>query len=132
MYIATSGGFFAVPKPELLVGVDDDRTREHALVGIERDRHGLLVPVDEVTARRVAPGHVAPAVAERVVLEEQVVDALVEDEPVGVVHPVLRGAEVVGRTVLRRVRRRRRDAEHREGGDDEQDDTVAVAQAWTR
>ena len=36
---------------------------------------------------------------ERVVLVEKVVDALVEDEPVGVVHPVLRRREVEGRPV---------------------------------
>jgi hypothetical protein len=56
------------------------------------------------------------------VLEEEVVDALVEDEPIGVVDPVLRGAEVVCGAVLRRVRRRGRRAECGKERDDEQDD----------
>jgi hypothetical protein len=56
------------------------------------------------------------------VLEEEVVDALMEDQPVGVVDPVFRGAEVVYGAVLRRVRRRGRHAECGDERDDEQDD----------
>src|SRR3954467_14337194 len=46
--------------------------------------------VDQVAADRVPPGHVLPLRAERVVLVEEVVLALVVDEPVRIVHPVLR------------------------------------------
>jgi hypothetical protein len=62
------------------------------------------------------------------VLEEEVVDALVEDEPVGVVDPVLRGAEVVGGAVLRCVRRCGRHAECGEDREDQQDDGERPAQ----
>ena len=82
----------------------------------------------------VAPGHVAPDVPERVVLEEQVVDALVVDEPVRVVHPVLGRAEVVGGPVLRRVvgrRGRRPHAQGGEHGDDEQDDAATASRTRT-
>ena len=53
----------------------------------ERDRQFL--PVDEIAADGVAPTHVAPGVAERVVLVEEVVFAVEPDQPVGVVGPVL-------------------------------------------
>src|SRR5215216_7915124 len=46
--------------------------------------------MDQVAADRVTPGHVPPLRAERVVLVEEVVLALVVDEPVRIVHPVLR------------------------------------------
>ena len=95
---------------------------------------GCCVPVHEVLARGMAPGHVAPDVPERVVLEEQVVDALVVDEPVRVVHPVLGRAEVVGGPVLRRVvgrRGRRAHAQGGEHGDDEQDDAATASRTRT-
>ena len=59
-----------------------------------RDRERLLLPVHEVGAGGVAPAHVAPAGAVRVVLEEQVPRAVVVDQAVGVVHPVPLGREV--------------------------------------
>src|SRR3954447_14176829 len=62
----------------------------------------------EITAHRVPPGHVAPRVAERVVLVEEVILALVVDEPVRVVHPVLRGREMELRAIRLAVRRRLR------------------------
>ena len=47
----------------------------------------------------MAPGHVAPDVAVGVVLVEEVVDAVVEDQSVGVVQPRVLGGKVHGRPV---------------------------------
>ena len=66
---------------------------DHFLVVLRNGQRELL-PVGQVGADGVAPGHVAPGVAGRVVLEEQVVPALVVDQSVGVVHPVLGRGEV--------------------------------------
>src|SRR3954449_3534882 len=62
----------------------------------------------EITAHGVPPGHMAPRVAERVVLVEEVILALVVDEPVRVVHPVLRRREMQLRAIRLAVRRRLR------------------------
>ena len=86
--------------------VDHDRAGEDVLdrtpLVVERlgDRERLLLPVHEVGAGGVAPAHVAPAGAVRVVLEEQVPGAVVVDQAVGVVHPVPLGREVQVRPVL--------------------------------
>ena len=53
-----------------------------------------VLPAHEVAADGVAPAHVAPAVPLGVVLVEQVILAVEEDQPVGVVDEVLRGREV--------------------------------------
>lgn len=47
-----------------------------------------MLPVDEITADRVAPTHVPPFVAEGIVLIEQMVLAVVIDQAIRVVHPV--------------------------------------------
>ena len=81
-----------------------------------------MLPVHEVAADRVAPGHVSPRVAERVVLVEEVVLALVVDQAVGIVHPVLRRREVelrperllIGRRTRRRRARRARERPERQ------------------
>ena len=62
-----------------------------------REGDGQVGPVQQVAADRVAPAHMAPLPPERVVLIEEVVLALVEDEPVRVVHEVLRRREVHAR-----------------------------------
>ena len=72
-----------------VLGVDDGRAREHPVLGGVRDCHAQLLPVDQVLGDGVPPGHVAPVRAFGVVLVEHVVLAVVVDEPVGVVHPVL-------------------------------------------
>ena len=79
--------------------VDHRATREDRLVSLLRDRDGQLLPVHEIAADRVTPRHVAPRVPERVVLVEEVILALVVDEPVGVVHPVLGRSEMKLRPV---------------------------------
>ena len=87
----------------------------------------------EVAADRVAPGHVAPRVAERVVLVEEVVLALVVDEPVRVVHPVLGRREVELRAIELLIARagRRRGVRHgarQRGHRDRERDGGAAAQ----
>ena len=74
--------------------VDHDAAREdhHALLFAQRDRQ--VLPVQHVGADGVAPAHMAPRLAEGIVLVEEVVLALVEDEPVRVVHEVPRRREV--------------------------------------
>ena len=59
-----------------------------------RERHRQMLPVQHVAADGVPPAHVPPLGAERVVLVEEVVLALVVDEPVGIVHEVARRREV--------------------------------------
>ena len=63
------------------------------------ERHGQFLPVDEVAADGVAPTHVAPGVAERVVLVEEVVFAVEPDQAVGVVGPVLARREMELRAI---------------------------------
>jgi len=47
-----------------------------------------MLPVHEIAADRVAPAHVAPFVAARIVLIEEVPFSLVEDQSVWVIHPI--------------------------------------------
>jgi hypothetical protein len=76
---------------------------EHHADVVRRQGDGLVLPAQQVGAGGMAPVHRAPHTAVRVVLVEQVVHALVEDQTVGVVHPVGGGREVVGRPPLGRV-----------------------------
>ncbi len=80
--------------------VHDDRPGEDLRVRGRLHGERLLGPLHEVGARRVAPGHVAPVAPVRVVLVVEVVGPVVEDEPVGVVHPVLGRRVVRGRPPL--------------------------------
>ncbi len=82
-----------------VVLVHNDAAGEDVLLCIGGDRQRLLLPVNKVLRCGVAPGHVPPGVTGGVVLVVHVVDALVEDEPVGVVHPVLCRRVVNGRPV---------------------------------
>ncbi len=110
---AEGEGLFLLAGRLLLAGVDGDERRvglgaeAGAVVLVEYDAAGKdhlvvvlgdgqreLLPVHQVGADRVTPRHVAPGVARRVVLEEQVILTLVPDQAVGVVHPVLRRGEV--------------------------------------
>ena len=60
-----------------------------------RERDGQFLPMHEIAADGVAPAHVAPRVAEGVVLEEEVVFAFEVDEAVGIVGPVAGRGEMV-------------------------------------
>src|SRR5215471_12336726 len=77
-----------------VVGVDDDAAGEDHGAIFFGNGYGQLMPVEEVGADGMAPAHVAPLVSEGVVLEEEMVFAVIEDEAVGIVGPVARGGEV--------------------------------------
>lgn len=62
------------------------------LVKVERLTHFL--PSHEVGAHRMAPMHVAPIPAIRIVLEKQVILAAIEDEAVRIVGPAPFGRKV--------------------------------------
>ena len=74
--------------------VDDGRAGVDRAQLVGLDGVGQLRPMDQVRADRMAPGHVAPVDSRRVVLEEHVVLAVVVDQPVGIVVPVLLGREM--------------------------------------
>src|SRR3954453_12256964 len=86
----------------------------------------------EITAHGVPPGHMAPRVPERVVLVEEVILAPVVDEPVGIVHPVLRRREVELRPVELLVGRGRCGARRRgrRGEAQRQHGERGYQQAW--
>ena len=82
-----------------LIPVVDERCSREAGAGrcIGKQHLGLLGPVHQVAADRVAPGHVPPRPAGRIVLVEQVVLAPVPDQAVGIVQPAGARGEVVAR-----------------------------------
>src|SRR5262249_41749390 len=61
--------------------------------------NGLMLPVDEILAAKMAPMHMAPCIAIGIELVEQVKRPLVKDRAVWVVVPVGRWLEVIDRTV---------------------------------
>ncbi len=82
----------------------DDRTARPAAIlirpaGSGSERGGLVAPLHQIRTRRVVPVNVAPQRAVGIVLVEEVVDSLPLDETIRVVHPVLRGQEMVPRAV---------------------------------
>ena len=63
------------------------------LRGPERDGH--VLPENQVAAAGVAPVHVAPRIAKRIVLVVEMIVAAVEDRAVRIVHPVRRRREMI-------------------------------------
>ncbi len=57
-------------------------------------RHREFLPVEQILAYRVPPAHVAPDVAEGVVLKEEMILAFEVDEAVRIVSPVFFRREV--------------------------------------
>src|SRR5437667_1385899 len=47
-----------------------------------------MFPMKEIAADGMAPAHVAPFVAERIELVEEMILAVIESEAVGIVHPI--------------------------------------------
>lgn len=94
------GGVFLRPETRGVVLINHDAAGEDIFLRVGGQRQGgLLLPVHQVLRRRVAPRHVPPRVAGGIVLIEQVIDAFMENHPVGgVVHPVFRWRVVVSRT----------------------------------
>ena len=74
--------------------IGDSAAREDHLVGGGGDGDGLLDPGHQVGGGGVPPGDVPPGGAERIVLKEEVIDAVVVQQPVGVVQPGVRRGEV--------------------------------------
>src|SRR5687767_2642709 len=62
------------------------RDNLHAFLFLQGDRQ--ILPTDEILAHRMAPAHVAPFIAERIVLVKEVVLPFVIHHPIRVVHPV--------------------------------------------
>ena len=77
-----------------VVPIDDGRAGEHGSHGVGFKRVAELMPANEIGADCVAPGHVAPFGAERIVLEKQVILAFIKDQAVGIVDPVFGGGEM--------------------------------------
>jgi hypothetical protein len=82
------GRLTVFPKTTRIGEIDDCGAREHHDLPLLRKREGQMLPMDEVTADRVAPTHVPPFVAEGIVLIEKMEFTVVIDHTVGVVHPV--------------------------------------------
>ena len=82
-----------------VLAVEDGRAGEHHPQAVGEEGVVQLLPVQEVRARSVAPVHVLPVTLVGVVLIEEVVLAVVIDEPVGVVHPSTTCGEVELRTL---------------------------------
>ena len=72
-------------------------SRAHVLVIVAGNGNRVFGPVQLIPGSGVAPEHVAPNVAERVVLEEQVVEAIVENQSIRIVQPGIPCCEVDGR-----------------------------------
>ena len=64
-----------------------------------RNSDRKLIPVKQVSTDGMSPTHVSPFVAQGVELKEEVILTVEEDEPVGIVSPVLAWREVYLRTV---------------------------------
>src|SRR3954469_2181465 len=58
------------------------------------------MPGQQIMADRMPPRHVAPLVAEWIVLEVEMILSTIIEQPVGVVLPVLSGCEVIFRAKL--------------------------------
>src|SRR5271168_2328742 len=81
-----------------IVSIDHRASGENHDAVLFRERYGQVLPVDQIGTHRMSPTHVAPNIAERVVLVKEMILAFVEDQAVGIVGPIFRGAEVVLRT----------------------------------
>ena len=63
--------------------------------GRGRQRHRQMFPMHHVFADGVAPVHIAPKGAVRIVLVEHVILALPVDGRIGIVHPIGRGKQMI-------------------------------------
>ena len=64
-----------------------------------------MLPVNEVSGATVPPVHIPPSRPVGIVLIVEVIDAILVDHPIGVVHPAIGGAVVVDRAVIVLLRR---------------------------
>src|ERR1700676_3691531 len=66
-----------------------------------------MLPMHQVAANSMAPAHMTPSVAERIVLIEEVVLSLVVHQSVRIIHPILFRREMELRTEWFRIVARR-------------------------
>ena len=92
-------GDAAAPEPGGVVPIHDGRSGVDQTHGVGFQGDLQFLPVKKIVADGVAPGHQPELPAVRVVLEEQVVFALEEDQPVRVIQPVLPRSEMELRPV---------------------------------
>ena len=83
-----------------IVMIYHGRAAEDSTKRIRCYRNGAVFPVYEVFADSVSPVHVSPFGAIRVVLVKKMVFTVFIDHSVRVVHPSVKGREVIGRTKL--------------------------------
>ena len=86
--IAISGGILLIYH---------DAPGENVPVGIPLQSNRLVLPMDQVLADGMAPVHVSPHGAVRIVLIIEMIDAILEEQPVRVVHPAVGRREMVRR-----------------------------------
>lgn len=85
---------FALFEPSRILPVDDSGSGEDGSEFVRFQRVVELGPMHQIRTDSVAPGHVTPLNAVRIVLEEEVVFSLIENQPVRVVYPVFAWGEV--------------------------------------
>ena len=78
----------------------DARTREDLTEGVAYDGWWEFGPMHHVGAHGVTPVHVAPLASVGVVLVEEMILTILVGHTVGVVHPAIGGAEMVGGTIV--------------------------------
>lgn len=91
-------GVFA--KPGCVFLVDHAAAAEHCPESVGFDGLGLVLPVQEIGAHRVSPGHILPFGAVGVVLVVEMPFPVFVEHTVGVVHPSVKWGVVEGRTIL--------------------------------
>ena len=77
-----------------IIRIDDGATAEHGAEGIGRKGVRQFRPMEQIFADGMAPMHIAPIDTVRVVLEEHMIFAIVEDEAVWIVVPTAIGREM--------------------------------------
>ncbi len=88
-----------------ILPIDDGRSAENHDSVFFRERHRQFPPRQKIAAHCVAPRHVSPYVAKRVVLVEQVVFRTEEDQPIGIIRPVFLWTEMKSRAEILRFLR---------------------------
>ena len=92
-------------EPRRAVFVDHGRARKDEMLVILEQGGGQFIPRREVAADGMAPRHVPPLLAMRIILVEQVPLAIGEDQPVGVAQPVGGGRIMIERAHRNLMRR---------------------------
>ena len=82
------------PETACIVRINDGAAAEHGAERIRREGVRQFRPLEQVFADGMAPMHVAPIDAIRIVLEEHMIFGVVEDEAVRIVVPPAIGREM--------------------------------------